>query len=427
MRQNKIDYKLALIFAIYLNPIGFRFSPMACYAFLYGAALLYMLLNYQLLKVFYLKMDSKCAALLLMCFVLFFCAAAVPILHGTDDFHYIPFGILIFRKLFLCSFLMLLTIKRHRENGGASLFMLYYALGTCCYVLCSVLFLLLPALKQIWLDMITPMNSGLLLSFGYVARFGWSGFSGFRNTADCTLSIIFVCHYYHHNKKELSFSRYLVILLLCLLGNMFYGRTGLLASAFCLIIALPAYHQISVRQMTMIMLAAIFVVGAITVLRTTSDKINELYIWAITPFKNLLMTGSFHNASADTLLHKMTFRTTVKTFLIGDGWITDPNTGAYYMKTDSGIMRLLLFGGVGMSALAYLTTLGAIARSQRGSFIYKLMMVAAFILFEIKGDYYYEIIPIMLAIAIAECNIERRKIIDKKMIIVRPVHRRVAL
>lgn len=407
IKRTKINNLLVLVFALYLNPIGFRFSPLICYAVLYGFALIYVLLNYPILRKYFLTLDYKSAALVFMCFAILLCSALIPFFHKTYDYTYIPIAVLIFRKLFLCAFLMVAVIRCHGSRIRIQMFMLYYAMGTCCYVIGSLLFFAIPHLKEYWMSILPEIPKGLTGSYGYATRFGWSGFSGYRNTADCTLSIIFAnCIYHTKVEKQLTFFRYIFILSICILGNMFYGRMGLLVSSFCLLSSVLYYHEIRARHIFAAAFSVIVVFAVAYLLVRFVPGMNAWRRWLVVPFVNLFTTGHFNNASVNTLMNDMIFLPSLKTTLIGDGRYTEV-TGSYYMHTDSGFMRIILFGGIGMAMLAYMTTLGAILGTYRRNWFFKLMMIAFFAAFEFKGDYYYDVLPVALIITMSRYHFKK--------------------
>lgn len=410
MHSLKIDKRLLFIFSIYMNPIGFRFSPTLCYVSLYLIAFLYIYVNVDTLCKYFFCFNRKSLVMLLLCSFIVVNSIAVPIFHGTNEFSYIVIVFALVRKIFIYIFLLMLIIKKYGSYETTRLFMLYYCLATCCYVIGSIILFALPPFKEIWLSMITPLKEGILDSYGYTMRFGWSGFSGYRNTADCTLSLIFATYLYSiYGKDKIKFNNYMIIMLLCFIGNLFYGRVGVLVSAICLLIDFVANRNI--RGVKLIKSGAIFVIvfGFVALLANRITVIHEWVHWAISPFVNLFTTGKFNNASADTVLYKMIFFPGTKTLLFGDGIYVDKQSGLYYMSTDSGVMRILLFGGIGLAIVAYLTTYLSIKYSQKGAKIYKMMLLLFALIFEIKGDIYYEILSVMLAIALVENNMGKVK------------------
>ena len=79
--------------------------------------------------------------------------------------------------------------------------------------------------------------------------------------------------------------------------------------------------------------------------------------WVFQSFINYSEQGSFSTTSTQSL-KEMYFTPNGKTLLLGDGYYTDAD-GLYYMGTDVGLFRAVLFGGIGFQMLRY-TLLGSL-------------------------------------------------------------------
>ncbi len=117
------------------------------------------------------------------------------------------------------------------------------------------------------------------------------------------------------------------------------------------------------------------------------EKIFLVLPWA-TEFINNIMTGSSGTSSSDSLFD-MYFWVEGKTFLFGDGYYSDPNNSdRYYMGTDAGYMRPILYYGLLTFFPQILLLLYCTLKSK--GFI-NISMVICFILFicNIKGQFIY--------------------------------------
>ncbi len=326
----------------------------------------------------------------------------IPALHGTNDFNYVNVVLGIFRKAMIIAVLFLVVSKKCGQWGVIESFMYYYALASTLYVLSTILFTLSPGLRSSWQGMLNLSNTtlNLLTSYGYTNRFGWAGFAGFRNTIDCTISLIFLVYLFASNKSKFNLKIYSFVFLvfICFLGNMFYGRSGVIASTICLIAGLTLYRKIKPKVLLTMLGVVLIGVVSINMLRSRIPAVNEWYIWISTPFYNLITTGSFNNYSANRLLNEMIFMPSPKTLLFGDGQYVDPATGSYYMRTDSGFMRQILFWGVGATVITYACWIHSLILI-RQDWILKIMLLIMCVLFEIKGEVYYEMLPLFLIVA----------------------------
>ena len=336
---------------------------------------------------------------------LFFLSVIVPVFADTWDFSYINVVLAIIRKAIIILFLIVLTI-RHSKEANVYQFMYYFVLATCCYVLGTCVFLACPPLKSFWQGLLgaSAYVQGLYSTYGYAARFGWSGFSGFRSTLDCTTGIVFsLCLFFEKwNPYRVSTAFFTGTSLICFLGNLFYGRIGIIASGMCLLLGVILFHKINIKQIMMFGAACVILGTAVLSVKNRVPALNDWYIWATTPIFNLLKTGSFNNYSANHLLNDMIFVPEWKTILHGDGWYTDLATGLHYMKTDVGFMRQLLFWGIGGALLSYCIVFSSLKLLGPKHKVLITLLVIVFVIFEIKGEVYYEIIPIAFLLGLVE-------------------------
>ena len=96
----------------------------------------------------------------------------------------------------------------------------------------------------------------------------------------------------------------------------------------------------------------------------------------------------------------MLFIPKLKTILIGDGRYTE--NGLYYMGTDAGIMRPLLFGGLIFAFVRYIGLYGILLwrmfkyETEKYEKIVLFWTLVMCILFEIKGEIVFSCLPIVL-------------------------------
>lgn len=403
MREVKIYKSLLLLYALVLNPIIIQRCAIICYLLVYGGALVYIFLNQNVIINLFKRIQIHYVSVLLGTILLLLCSFLVPLVYGTNDFSYINVILAIYRKVILFTFLIIVTEKTYKEQFTTHIFMYYFVVATVCYVIVTGIFMLLPPLKQLWISLIgiDEFTRNLLTGYGYGGRFGWSGFSGFRNTIDCTCSIIFLLYLYCDKKAQaVGFGRFVVLSFILFLGNMFYGRTGMIASFLCIMLGLLLYRKIGIQHLAGIIGGLIAVIGLIVILQSRVSVIHDWYIWATTPFKNLLTQGSFNNYSANRVLHEMIFMPEGKTLLFGDGRYTDSLTDSYYMHTDVGFMRQILFWGIVLTGACYCLVVWAITLFTKRNYILRIMFLLALIIFEIKGEVYYEIMPFAIVLGL---------------------------
>ncbi len=141
-----------------------------------------------------------------------------------------------------------------------------------------------------------------------------------------------------------------LLYILMVTGTFFAGRTGYVGLALGLMCL--AFKRKRRRRLTKgefaAGLAGIFclVGGIVWFVRASqfSQKLYTLFRITFEVFINRITKGTFRTTSTDTLWG-MYFKIPFETFIAGDGMYTNAD-GSYYMSTDSGYMRQILFIGV---------------------------------------------------------------------------------
>lgn len=403
----KIDKLIFLCFALFLYPVIIGKISLLCYALVYGLPFLYVLVNYGLLNSF-LRIPSKQFVVIVGIVIMLALSIIVPIIMGTNDFSYVNEILAIFRKGLLVLFLVMLIIKREPNKPILETFCFYFCILQCVYVLSSILFFIIPALKDFWKLMLdeNAYIQNLYGSFGYTFRFGWAGFSGYRFTIDCSLGVIFANYLYSRRQTDygINFPTYLIFISLCFLGNLFYGRTGIIVSGVTMFISVLGYHNVRIKHIINIVTGVVIIIIVLQLMSVKS--VSDWIYWFTTPLKQLLAGNrGADSGSLGKMTGQMLFLPGITTLIHGDGLFTDPFTHSYYRGTDLGFMRQLLFWGIPGMLIAYGTTIASIVSLKKNAHILSLMLIIYLFLFELKGDMYYEILPIMLVLGICENSV----------------------
>lgn len=394
---------LLLLFAIYIYPFYFKNLEIIGYIIIYLLPAIYVLLKLPNFK----SIIRKCSVSQFICavgiIILVIFSLIVPYTHETNDYSYFSIIFAILRKFVIYIFLFILIIskKRNRNENPEIIFMEFYVGATIIYILGTVCFSLCSPLREFWMSVIENEGySRLMNTYGYGFRVGWQGFSGYRNTFSCSVAVLFILYLlnYKSGYKKYTFrtKKYFFCLIITLIGNMFYGRTGVLCSFIIIFYYIMAEKMLSLSFIVKCGVLTIFFIICIVFLKNKISFINDWIYWMSEPFVNLLETGSFNNYSYTNVTENMIFLPSDHTLLFGDGRYAGSN-GSYYMGTDVGFMRLILFWGVIGMLIAYIVVFFSILSVEKKNNM-KICMFIIFIIYEFKGEIYYEIIAIMLAI-----------------------------
>ena len=150
-------------------------------------------------------------------------------------------------------FLISLLVKKYKERANIECFMYYYALTHAIYVIGTLLLVFIPSLKTFWFSVFEEVVSSEMLSesFGYTFRIGWQGFSGYRLTLHCTLSCIFLLYLFYVGKRNFQINKKILLIcyILCFLGNMFYGRSGLVLTIITSAVASFVWGKMGIAKL----------------------------------------------------------------------------------------------------------------------------------------------------------------------------------
>ena len=409
MEKIKTNYILLFFTFIYLNYVTFKFSIMGSYLVIYGIPIFFLLTNFVQSRII---ISKRMLHVMYLLFIMVAMSFLWPIVFGTYDFGYLYVIFNMLKRYIIFLFVFLMIKKIYGVNMTVEHFMYYYAMSTVLYVIVTVVFTIIPDIKCFWFNLIyiAPNNLRLMNSYGYNMRIGFSGFSGYRKTIMCTLSILFLTHiqWSTGSRFRINKKNYVGMVFLCLLGNMFYGRIGVAISVVALCFALVLYKKITIHNCFVICCIMSVFVGLYKVgkgMLIFKDWIS----WLTIPFINLFVMGDFNNGSVNTL-NQMLFLPNWKIILFGMGIMAnDYSSGNYLLGNDSGVMRNIIYWGIGGTVVAYALLYNSLKIVKWKDYVFEFLLLCCILVFEIKGDMYYEIVALSLA-----CSTMIRKKHDKE-------------
>lgn len=410
MQRLKVSVPILFLFCFFIHPVMLKGLGTISYAYIYGIPAFYLLLNIRCFR----RMTFRQCIILEVAVVLIILSFVYPAIHNTSDYSYLKVSTYFFRKLLIYVFLIKVLVNHYGEETTTSHFMYYFSLVHAAYVIGTLLFVFVPGLKNAWFSVFEEVieSEEYLQSFGYTFRIGWQGFSGYAFTIFCTISCLFLMYLYYGRNREIELEpiQFFVPFVLSFAGNMFYGRSGLVVSIVGCLVALIIWnrkHFYSVLKAGGIVAIIVLLVYSLRNVAFFSDW----YRWMSSPIINLIKTGSFNNVSINRT-HEMVFMPDFKTIIWGDGYFMQD--GHYYMRTDSGIMRNVLFWGIVGVIITYGLTIYSLIELKKRDILLFLLILGSFIAFEYKGHVYYEFVSLMAAMAFVETLRRPKRILSYK-------------
>ena len=413
MKRKKMYYFFVIIMALYKFPRRFSGYISVTFLYVYFIPFLYLMWNLSWTIKFIKKISASLIGISIILYGgLLTLSLAWPFLHGTFEFSFVTeywrrFFLLLLKNTFLVA-----IYEKYFSFSDRKIeeYFKYYVYAMILYIAFTGVLIICKPLRNVLIGCLylTKKNKVDLTNPTYYTRFGWAGWSGFDATMLCSLGVCFSCIMIVIRKNETKQKNtYLFLIMLLLIGNMFYGRTGLVVSLVCIGgVFFSELVKGHIKFIIPLIISGFVGVILLLVLKERIPKINGWFNWAFSAFYNLFTKGQFRDntGSVGVLLDRMYWLPSWNTLLVGDGYYN--LNDSYYMHTDSGIMRLILYYGIinyllGWFAVMFviqtlIKKMGMLTRKTKMTIW--LILVLFIALFEIKGETYYKIVSILIPI-----------------------------
>lgn len=279
------------------------------------------------------------------------CACVIPILHGTWDFSYIPLYIGLLFSLFRSVLLVYILFKRNPDNIWENL--CRYFLNVCVIYVCfTLVFSVFPSIRDFWLD---EVLYGVTQSnyHAYAFRYSIDGFSAFHASTSFAFAAL-IAGYAIAREQKISYIL-LVKYVFIAIGCCFYGRISFVGLGLSFVIIFTAKGQLK-KNLALLWRGAIIIsvfLLLVEVLSMNSASVASWKKWAFDIFRQLFVEGEITDYSFTHMFQDMYFLPKASTLLFGDGLYTEPGSQSYYMHTDVGYMRTVLYGGLPFLLISY--------------------------------------------------------------------------
>lgn len=360
--------------------------------------------------------------LLLMSFISF----AYSFGHNTMDFS-IPYAYLIFliEAVLGSYFLYTLFLKKYTFE---EILHILIVLSLIQSIIIISMFIFEPLRDFIFT--ITESKEELMERYGGFRGFGLAGSVTYDLSVFLSIGMMFITFLVSQSAKNRRF--YLISWVVILIAVLMTGRTGWIGVLLSILILLfNVTNKNSLKSLGyLIFLGIISVMSILYILFNFYPEIYKTLILSVVPyafemFINLSDTGTLSTSSSDHI-ENMYFDISEGTFFFGDGYWTNPNGFGYYMKTDAGYMRHILFYGFLPSLFLYLFYLSSFIKmifSKKRTFNHVLlfsMLCGYYFLAHYKGDFLtgssmnIKLFAILLVYLVVSKNTLSLKYVDMK-------------
>ncbi|GEM_PF-6793844 len=415
MYKNKLNFFHYLLFVYCFFP--FSFKPMRIFQLLlaYGGSFIYVLLNLNFLLS---KIKSKFAYNSMQLFIFMVVFLLIRPL-ATMDFSYLVHFLGYVRSVFLVLCVVIICLK-HEVESFEDISRIY--INIMCFYVGISLVLMIPFFRILWTSVIyqTEINAEAAESVVYYTRFGLQGFSGWGHTILCSIgvSLFWVLKL---NKSKISYFRFVLLLI----GCACYGRSGLLVSLGCTLIAcIYSVKQRKLRYIFFILFIVLFFLILLFVYMEYFSKEYNAFSWMLEPFVNKIKGNSASSSSNELkYMYERLDIANAKSLLLGDGYYTAPSGKGYYQQVDIGWARPLLFGGLVFELAYYFSLLFLLMSAVQSApkkirSIFVTLVFISILILELKGETYFMVSRVLLLF----CFVKEEK--DELLICDKPVYDR---
>ena len=318
-----------------------------------------------------------------------------PLIHGTMDFSYFGEFITIVTAGLYCLAICVRICKTEGEDELSEKFMRIFIYAMVLYVFSSIIAIVFPPYREFILKTVSMSDyaRGVIQVEKYRTRIGFAGLSVYSSGIKCALANLFVLFFAFkrlRERKKISFKIWFSYVL-TILGEFLYSRTSLLLSIILFVVfvflVLTKLGRVTLF-LKFVLLGAFIVLFAILLIGQFEGD-NASLAWQLEVLVNML-NGRGFNATSLNIMKRMAFVPSIPTLLFGDGRYAGVN-GGYYMSTDLGYMRSILYYGlfgflfVVILVVITLKTIPGIRKEPEYRML-AIMSFIAFVVFEIKGE-----------------------------------------
>lgn len=265
--------------------------------------------------------------------------------NDSNDYSYFGKFFVVIRCIYVDVFLLLISRGIFEQKDSISSFCWFWGASLTFCVLFTIISLLFPGFRADWQSLVayTASSEDFMDTAMYITRFSIGGFAGYGQTIVCSLGVVFSIILMSKGYKI-----GILFLLSSLLGNLFYGRFGVILSCFAIVFF--ALRTISIKKIGVYLISvlAMCIIFDIFFEMLDNPLLDAWKLWLMQPIEAFITGVEFgqitFGSSGDKLAYDMYWLPGIDTLIFGDGRYTNV-LGDYYMHTDAGYMRIVLYFG----------------------------------------------------------------------------------
>ncbi|MGO3443883.1 MAG: hypothetical protein ACTINA_10280 [Pseudoalteromonas distincta] len=318
-----------------------------------------------------------------------------PVFYGTQDYS-IPYAYFIMLlEAFLGGYLLFILFL-NKYNFYELLKLIIFI----SFIQSSIILLMLISeqFREV-IYLISNVDAKQLMErYGGFRGFGLAGSVTYDLAVFLALSLIFIT--YLVSVKAIVSRFYIIVYSIIFTAAIMTGRSAWIGIALSIVIILWNFRRSTLLVKVFEGIVYVLVLGTslLALIKFIYPDVFNIFLDKIVPyafemFINLFNSGKLSTSSSD-VLNDMYFPISESTFLLGDGYYKDPNNSAlYYMRTDAGYMRHILYYGFFPSMFLYLFyllcfyTMYRSLRRYQSSFILISSLSSYYFVMHYKGDF----------------------------------------
>lgn len=311
--------------------------------------ILWAILNY---KKYLLHIPKEVFYLFLFLLLDLVVCLVIPILFVTYDFSIIQTKI-NFMASILAAFVLAKNLSLNNNISEKRFFNLLLSVFAIQVTL-IILMLLNADISQIITSFARSDDQGtrVLETYGGARGLGVADSSAFGLAI--VMGLFIFISFFSYKNKFINLKYFILLILLGGIASVSAGRTAILGLVLGLLYLFLNFKNLR-SFMTLISTFLLIILLGYLLLSIDrqsiqNETLGNFYSYSMEPILNYIATGNLASSSTDAL-YNMYFPLTEQQYLIGDGRYMEGQS--YYMATDAGYMRFVLFYGGFFSLLLY--------------------------------------------------------------------------